>query len=64
MSAVSNTSQPLAQPLAPHEPLPVALSLDPPAVTAQDLPVVTIPRTLPIGEPHGPLSWLELLGER
>jgi hypothetical protein len=61
MAAVSNPSIPLAQ----HGPLPVALSLEPPAIAGrQDLPVLSIPCTLPIGEPHGSLSWLELLGER
>jgi hypothetical protein len=42
----------------------VVLSLEPPAVAAADLPLLSIPCTLPIGEPHAPLSWLELLGER
>lgn len=60
MAALSNPSHPLAQ----NGPLPVALSLEPPAAAGQELPVLSIPCTLPIGEPHGSLSWLELLGER
>jgi hypothetical protein len=60
MEAVSNPSQPFAQPT----PLPGALSLEPPAVAAPDLPVLWLFCTLPNGEPHAPLSWLELLGER
>lgn len=60
MEAFSNPSHPLAQ----HTPLPVALSLEPPAAAAPQLPVLSIPCTLPSGEPHSPLSWRELLGER
>jgi hypothetical protein len=44
--------------------VPVALSLEPPAVAAPELPVLSVSCNLPIGEPHAPLSWLELLGER
>jgi hypothetical protein len=58
MAAVSNSSHPFSQPT----PLPVALSLEPPAVAGPDLPVLSMFCTLPIGAP--PLSWLELLGER
>jgi hypothetical protein len=60
MEAVSNPSQPFAQPTA----LPGALSLEPPAVAAPDLPVLSLFCSLPNGDPHAPLSWLELLGER
>ena len=60
MEAVSNPSQPFAQPT----PLPGTLSLEPPAVAAPDLPVLSLFCTLPNAEPHAPLSWLELLGER
>jgi hypothetical protein len=60
MPAVSKTSHPFSQ----HSALPVVLSLEPPAVSAPDLPVLSIFCTLPISEPHAPLSWLELLGER
>jgi hypothetical protein len=58
MAAVTNSSHPFAQPT----PLPVALSLEPPAVAGPDLPVLSMHCTLPIGAT--PLSWLELLGER
>jgi hypothetical protein len=44
--------------------VPVALSLEPPAVAAPELPVLSVSCNLPIGEPHAPLFWLELLGER
>jgi len=60
MEAVSTPSQPFAQPT----PLPGALSLEPPAVAAPDLPVLSLFCSLPNGDPHAPLSWLELLGER
>ncbi len=60
MAAVSNPAHPFAQPT----PLPVALSLEPPAVAGPELPVLSVFCNLPIGEPHAPLSWLELLGER
>jgi len=60
MAAVSDPSHRFTQPT----PLPVALSLEPPAIAAPDLPVLSIYCTLPISEPHAPLSWLELLGER
>jgi hypothetical protein len=60
MAALSNHSHPFAQ----HTPLPVALSLEPPAGAAPELAVLSIVCTLPISEPHAPLSWLELLGER
>jgi hypothetical protein len=42
----------------------MALSLDLPAAEAPDLPVLSMFCTLPIAEPHAPISWLELLGER
>jgi hypothetical protein len=42
----------------------MALSLELPAAEAPDLPVLSMFCTLPIGEPHAPISWLELLGER
>jgi len=58
MAAVSNPSLPFAQPT------PLALSLEPPAVAGPELPVLSLFCNLPIGEPHAPLSWLELLGER
>ena len=58
MAAVSNPAHPLAQPT------PLALSLEPPASSAPEPPMVPMFSTLPIGEPHAPLSWLELLGER
>jgi hypothetical protein len=60
MPAVSDPSHPFAQ----HTPLAVVLSLEPPAVSAPDLPVLSVFCTLPSGEPQAPLSWLELLGER
>jgi hypothetical protein len=60
MATGSNPSHPLAQP----PPLPVALSLELPASSAPDLPVLSMFCTLPIGDPHAPISWLELLGER
>lgn len=60
MSAPRDASAFLAQPA----PLPVALSLDLPAAGTPDHPVLSIPCTLASGEPGGPLSWQELLGER
>jgi hypothetical protein len=42
----------------------MALSLELPAAQARDLPVLSMFCTLPLGEPHAPISWLELLGER
>ena len=60
MAAISNNAHPLAQPTS----LPLALSLEPPAVAGPELPVLSLFCNLPIGEPHAPLSWLELLGER
>ena len=64
MAALSNPSHPFAQPTPQPTPLPEALSLEPSAVAAQDLPVGPMFCSLPIGKPHAPLSWLELLGER
>jgi len=60
MAAISNPSHPFAQPT----PQPEALSLEPQAIAAPDLPVRPMFCSLPIGKPHAPLSWLELLGER
>jgi hypothetical protein len=60
MATGSNPSHPFAQ----SESLPMALSLELPAAEAPDLPVLSMFCTLPIGEPHAPISWLELLGER
>jgi hypothetical protein len=60
MATSSNPSHAFAQP----KPLPVALSLEIPASEAPDLPVLSIFCTQPIGDPHAPISWLELLGER
>ena len=60
MATGSNPSHPFAQP----KPQPVALSLELPAAEAPDLPVLALFCTLPIGDPHAPISWLELLGER
>ncbi|MEY4807337.1 MAG: hypothetical protein RLZZ206_1726 [Cyanobacteriota bacterium] len=60
MATSSNPTQPFTQ----TKPLPVALSLELPAAEAPDLPVLSRFCTLPIGEPHAPISWLELLGER
>jgi hypothetical protein len=65
MAALSNPSHPFAQPTPQPTPLPEALSHEPSAVAAQDLPVRPMFCSLPIGKPHhAPLSWLELLGER
>jgi len=60
MATSNNPSHSFAQ----TKPLPVALSLELPAAEAPDLPVLSIFCTMPIGEPHAPISWLELLGER
>jgi hypothetical protein len=60
MATGSNPSHPFAQ----SKSLPMALSLDLPAAEAPDLPVLSMFCTLPIAEPHAPISWLELLGER
>ena len=60
MPTGSNPSHPFAQ----SKSLPMALSLELPAAEARDLPVLSMFCTLPIGEPHAPISWLELLGER
>ena len=60
MAATSNSSQSFAQPT----PQPLVLSLQPQAIAAPDLPVRPMFCSLPIGKPHAPLSWLELLGER
>ena len=64
MAALGNPSHPFAQPTPLPTTQPEALSLEPPAVAAQDLPVRPMFCSLPIGKPHAPLSWLELLGER
>ena len=58
MATGSNPSQPF------NQTKPLALSHELPAVLAPDLPVLSMFCTLPIGEPHAPISWLELLGER
>jgi hypothetical protein len=66
MAALSNPfAQPTPQPTPFPTTQPEALSLEPSAVAAQDLPVRPMFCSLPIGKPHhAPLSWLELLGER
>jgi hypothetical protein len=64
MAATSNSSQSFAQPTPQPTPQPLVLSLQPQAIAAPDLPVRPMFCSLPIGKPHAPLSWLELLGER
>jgi hypothetical protein len=60
MPAPSNLPEPVAQ----QQRLPVVLSLNPLAAAAPELPVLSIPCSIPSGEPNTPLSWRELLGER
>ena len=53
--SVTDRWQPSATTPTPFaQPLPVALSLEPPTVAAPELAVLSIVCTLPIGEPHPP----------